>query len=166
MVDARREAVGVEERPFSRDFSNCLEERWSQKLGGAKGGAPGYIRRTATSLLLFVGALGLEPGSLLVCAGPPLGSCFSFALVPLLVHASRLCWSPSWFSSRLRCSPGGSCALFLWFSFPPVVQLSSCGSAPPVVQLVLWFMRSWSCERPGRWRRGLEAQLCRLCGAA
>ena len=117
MVDARHEAVGVEERPFSRDFSKCLEERWSQKWGGAKGGAPNYIRRTATSLVrvFFSHALGLVCASppagfssfgRLVCAGPPLGS-----------------WSRS-------------CALLLWFS-------SSCGSAPPVVRLLLWF--SWSC---------------------
>ena len=98
MVDARREAVGGEERPFSRDFSKSLEERWSQKRGGAKGGALSYIRRTATSL------------ARLVCAALP------------VVHALSSCGS----------------ALLLWFS-------SSCGSAPPVVQLVLWFMRSWSC---------------------
>ena len=78
----------------------------------------------------------------------------SFALVPLLVHGLVHALS--------------SCG-----SAPPVVQLSSCGSAlllwfssPPVVQLVLWFMRSWSCERPGHWRRGLVARLCWLCGAA
>ena len=54
LVDARREAVGGEERPFSRDFSKSLEERWSQKRGGAKGGAPSYTRRTATSLALLL----------------------------------------------------------------------------------------------------------------
>ena len=117
MVDARREAVGGEERPFSRDFSKSLEERWSQKRGGAKGGAPSYIRRTDARL-------ALSPcGS---CVSPGLVSCFSsrlllvsFALVPLLVQASRLRWSPSWF-------------MLLWSS-------SSCGLAcGPVERPVRW----------------------------
>ena len=51
-MDARREAVGVEERPL-RDFSKSLKERWSQKRGGAKGGAPSYLRRTDARLALL-----------------------------------------------------------------------------------------------------------------
>ena len=98
-------------------LEKLLEGRWSRKRGGAKGGAPSYIRRTDARLALLAGL------------------------------ASRLRWSPLLVHGLVH-------------------ALSSCGSAPPVVQLVLWFMRSWSCERPGRWRRGLEAQLCRLCGAA
>ena len=113
LVDARREAVGVEERPFSRDFSKSLEGRWSQKRGGAKGGAPSYLRRTAReacSLSLLVHALAAL--SLGGSSSGPRSSCGSALLL--------------WFSSSC-----GS-ALLLWFS-------SSCGLARgPVERPVRW----------------------------
>ena len=54
MVDMRSEALGVEKLPFSRNFSKRLEGGWSQKRGGAKGGAPGNIRQTRRELRVFV----------------------------------------------------------------------------------------------------------------
>ena len=150
LVDARREAVGVEERPFSRDFSKSLEERWSQKRGGAEGGAPSYTRRTAMSLALFFFSFCAR----LVCAGPPLGSFFSFAFFSFALVSVALL--SRWFMHSLPVVQLSSCgsaipvvqlsscgsALLLWFSSPPVVQLSSCGSA-----LLLWF--SSSCGSAG-----------------
>ena len=125
LVDTRREAVGVEERPFSRDFSKGLEERWSQKRGGAKGGAPRYIRRTATSLAPLLRRRSWSGAFFTLRLG------VSFALVPLLLHGLGCAAPPV-----VQLSSCGS-ALLLWFS-------SSCGSAPPVVQLLLW-SGSWSC---------------------
>ena len=49
MVDAWCDAVGSEERPL---FGKLLEGRWSQKRGGAKGGAPTYKGQTRARLAL------------------------------------------------------------------------------------------------------------------
>ena len=142
MVDARREAVGVEECPFLRDFSKSLEERWSQKRGGAKGGAPSYIRRTATSLALLLG---------LVCAALPvvhaLSSCGSALLLWVsvscgsagpVVHALLVLWSDlfvgdvDWRRSSAGCvaRPSGSVRGAPERAHQPSRHLEGAGNLP------------------------------------
>jgi len=151
LVDARREAVGVRARPPSRGFSKRLEGRRSREWGGAMGGAPRCEGRSP----------GLEradrmQGSPLfslwsmVSSSPPVSRWFMlpFALVSLSPCGSCSSDLPVVHDS-LRLSLVVRCSCFLWFS------------APKVVQLFLW---SGSGGGPVHWRRGREAQQCRLCG--
>ena len=125
-MDTRSEAVGVEERPFSRNFSKSLEGRWSQKWGGAKGGAPSDIRRTDARLALSLWFM--------------------------------LSWR-LWFTLSL---------VFGGFAVLRFIALVPLG--PVVWPVVLWsdlFVGGVGRKRvrATHRRRGLKAQLCRLCGA-
>ena len=96
MVDTRSEAVGVEKRPFSRNFSKP-RTKVEPKTGGAKGGAPSYLRRTDASLarLSWSGLSALSLSGLWWFRGP-------------VVHALLVLWfMRSW-------SCGATCSLEAW----------------------------------------------------
>ena len=101
MVDAWCDAVRVEERPFSRGFSKRLEGRWSRKRGGAKGGAPRYLRRTAREAR----SLPVVHASLLVC----LPVVHALAALPARgsLASSLFLWSALWSCGATCCRKRG-----------------------------------------------------------